>query len=172
MAIERLDAIQATELIGGLAALLRDAVESGASVGFLPPLSEEESLAYWRGVIEEAGSGDCVLLVDHEDGKVLGSVQLAPAGKPNGRHRAELQKLLVHRAARRHGRGMALIAAAEDEARRAGRTLIVLDTREGDQAEHLYQRAGYREGGRIPGYALNADGSASGTVLYYRFLQD
>ncbi|MGH2410970.1 MAG: GNAT family N-acetyltransferase [Chloroflexota bacterium] len=172
MAIERLDAARAVELIEELAALLCDAVESGASVGFLPPLSREESLVYWRGVIDEVGAGSCVLLADHEGGNVRGSVQLALAGKPNARHRAELQKLLVQRSARRQGRGMALIAAAEDEGRRAGRTLIVLDTREGDQAERLYQRAGYREGGRIPGYALNADGSASGTVLYYRFLQD
>ncbi|HEY8283931.1 MAG TPA: GNAT family N-acetyltransferase [Chloroflexota bacterium] len=172
MAIERIDAARATELIGELAALLRDAVESGASVGFLPPLSRQESLAYWRGVIDQVGVGNCVLLADHEDGNVLGSVQLALAEKPNARHRAELQKLLVHRSARRQGRGMALIAAVEDEARRAGRTLIVLDTREGDQAERLYQRAGYLLGGRIPGYALNADGSAGGTVLYYRFLQE
>lgn len=34
--------------------LLQDAVISGASVGFLPPLSEEDVRQYWQGVLEKA----------------------------------------------------------------------------------------------------------------------
>ncbi|HVA90755.1 MAG TPA: GNAT family N-acetyltransferase [Chloroflexota bacterium] len=172
MAIERIDGLRARDLIEDLAALLGDAVDGGASIGFLPPLSREEGLAYWREVADQVAAGTRLLLVDHDAGNVLGSVQLELASKPNARHRAELQKLLVHRAARRQGRGWALIEAVEGEARRAGRTLIVLDTRDGDAAERLYQRAGYLVGGRIPSYALNADGSADGTVIYYHILQE
>ena len=33
-----------------LIALLQDCVDSGASVGFLPPLSTEKAASYWQGV--------------------------------------------------------------------------------------------------------------------------
>jgi len=37
--------------------LLMDAVESGASVGFLPPLGKQEALAYWHEVIAAMRQG-------------------------------------------------------------------------------------------------------------------
>jgi ribosomal protein S18 acetylase RimI-like enzyme len=46
----------------------------------------------------------------------------------------------------------------------------VLDTRAGDDGERLYRQIGYREAGRIPGYALNAGGGRDATVLFYREL--
>ena len=57
---------------------------------------------------------------------------------------------MVHRRARRQGLGRALMLAAEGEARRRGRTTLVLDTRQGDPSEILYRSLGWQLGGTIP----------------------
>lgn len=124
--IERVGAATAWRIVPGLVALLQDAVDDGASVGFLPPLSNVEARAYWDGVIEDLGDGLLVLFVAFQEGEVIGSVQLEPAGRANGAHRAEVQKLMVHQRARRQGIGRALMAALEEHARRIGRTLLIL----------------------------------------------
>jgi len=167
--IEELDAAGAAAERAALAELLRDAVDGGASVGFLPPLAPAEAAAYWDGVIASLGAGRA-LLVAREQGRVVGSVQLELVGKPNGSHRAEVQKLLVHSSARRRGVGAALMAAVEAAARGRGRALLVLDTLAGDNAERLYRRIGYQEAGRIPGFARGADGGLHATVLFFRQL--
>lgn len=152
-------------------ALLQDVVAGGASVGFLPPLGAEEARAYWQQVAAAVESGGRVLLAAVEDGRPLGTVQLDLARMPNGRHRAEVIKLLVHRSARRRGIGRALMLEAEHQARAAGRTLLVLDTRVGDAAEQLYLRLGYCRAGVIPRYARGASGSLEDTVFFYRELE-
>ena len=48
--------------------------------------------------------------------------------------------MLVHRRGRRRGVGAALLAAAERSALSAGKTLLVLDTVTGGDAERLYYR--------------------------------
>jgi ribosomal protein S18 acetylase RimI-like enzyme len=73
----------------------------------------------------------------------------------------------VHRRARRHGLGEALMRAAESAARQAGKTLLVLDTAS-DAAERLYARAGWVECGRIPGYALLPTGEPCATTYFYK----
>lgn len=158
------------EHFASFAALLQDAVESGASVGFVPPLADHDARAYWNGVRGALGGAGRVLLAAVEQGRILGSVQLDLAAQPNGRHRAEVMKLMVHRAARRRGIGRALMLALEDAARRAGRTLLVLDTRVGDAAEQLYLGLGYEKAGVIPRYALSAAGTLDATVYMYREL--
>ena len=87
---------------------------------------------------------------------------------PNAKHRAEVMKLMVHRRARGQGIGRALMLGLEEEARRVGRTLLVLDTRAGDAAERLYARLGYTRVGVIPRYARSASGSLDDTVYFYR----
>lgn len=154
-----------------LCALLTDCVAGGASIGFLPPLSAEAAQAYWQGVAVNVESGSTLLLVARLDGEIVGSLQLALAGKANARHRAEVEKLMVSPAARRQGIAMALMSALDPLAAQHGRTLLVLDTREGDVSEQVYQRCGYSRVGVIPQFARSADGSLDGTVLYYR-LQD
>ena len=77
--------------------------------------------------------------------------------------------MLVHRRARRRGVGDALLGYAEDHARRAGRTLLVLDTASGD-AERLYVRHGWQRCGQIPDYALWPDGRPCATTIYFRSL--
>lgn len=152
------------------ATLLRDAVDSGASVGFVPPLADADARNYWMGVRSALGSGNRVVLAALEQGEVLGSVQLDLPTMPNAGHRAEVMKLMVHRAARRRGIGRALMSALHDAARRAGRRLLVLDTRVGDAAEQLYLDLGYQRAGVIPRYALSAAGTLDATIYMYREL--
>jgi ribosomal protein S18 acetylase RimI-like enzyme len=150
----------------GLARLLTAVVDEGASVGFLPPLAVDEAEVYWGALPEPATR----LLVAEEDGRIVGTVQLQLAERANGRHRAEVAKLLVVPARRRRGIGRALMDRMEEVAWGEGRTLLVLDTREGDASNALYRSLGYVEVGRIPAYARSADGRLDGTVIYYKLL--
>jgi ribosomal protein S18 acetylase RimI-like enzyme len=170
--VEPLSGRAAREVRAGLAELLRDAVAGGASVGFLNPLTEAAAGAYWDGVFVDVDSCDRLLFVVCDGDQILGSVQLAIPPKPNARHRAEIEKLLVHTSARRRGLGTALMRAAEDAAIRLGRHLLVLDTRAGDPAGRLYEQLGYVRAGVVPGYALSPAGCPQATAIYYRDLRD
>jgi GNAT superfamily N-acetyltransferase len=119
-------------------------------------------------VAGEVARGETALLVARVGGRIVGTVQLGLALPPNQPHRAEVKKLLVHRSARGRGIGMALMTAAEEAARARGRTLLVLDTALGDNAERLYTRAGWNRVGVIPGYALFPDGSPCDTVVFWK----
>ncbi len=149
-----------------LSGLLVATVEDGASVGFLPPLSMDDALAYWSAIPD----GLTILLVLEQDGRIVGTVQGQLAPKANGSHRAEIARLLVHPDARRQGHARRLMTAIEEALREAGRWLIVLDTRDGDPSNALYQALGYELAGRIPDYARSADGSFAATCLYYKRL--
>ena len=153
-----------------LAALLRDAIDGGASIGFLLPVNDAEVAEFWAEVLREVGAGHRVLLVAREDGPIVGSVQLELAHRTNSRHRAELQKLLVRRTHRGRGLGYALMQAAEARALHRGRTLIVLDTSASGNALGVYVRRGYTRAGLIPRYATDPDGSLIDTVIYYKEL--
>ena len=150
--------------------LLLDSVASGASIGFLPPLSEEESEAYWNSVLDKVAQQVSILMVARYVGKIVGSVQLELATKPNARHRAEVQKLFVLQSHRKQGIGKLLMQAIERVAQEHERTLLVLDTRQGDVAEQLYRKLGYIEAGVIPSYARNATGSLDATIFFYKLL--
>jgi ribosomal protein S18 acetylase RimI-like enzyme len=153
--------------VADLVELLVAVVADGASVGYLPPLDPVEAEAYWRSTIRP----DNVLLVTARDGRIVGTAQLELAMRANGRHRAEVNKVLVHPDCQRQGIGRDLMAAVESEARARGRTTLHLDTREGDPSNALYVRAGFREAGRIPQWARSAMGSLDATVFYYKLLE-
>jgi acetyltransferase len=153
-----------------LSALLIDCVASGASVGFLPPLAAAEAQQYWDGLAGELRSGSRALLVALVDQRIAGAVQLALCMKANGRHRADVEKLMVHTAHRKIGLGRALLGAVEQLAQGYGRKLLVLDTRTGDVASTLYRKCGYIEVGQIPAYALSADGRLEATSYFYKQL--
>src|SRR5438270_4951358 len=144
---------QAEKEIEQLADLLIDAVDSGASIGFMPPVSKAEALAYWRDVIDAMRTGRRVLLVALDIDLDEGSVQLDLEPRANGNHRAEVIKLFVHRRARRRGLAKALMSQVEAVARRLGRTLLLMDTRKGGEAEKMCQSLGYIRYGEVPGYA-------------------
>jgi ribosomal protein S18 acetylase RimI-like enzyme len=166
-----MDIVEVDSTLGikpALITLLQDSVASGASVGFLPPLTEEQGLGYWQGIETELAAGHRRLWVAFEQHQLVGAVQLALCTKANGRHRAEVEKLMVHSHARGKGIGRALMAALEQGARDAGRTLLVLDTRVGDVASRLYRQLGYQEAGQIPDFARSADGRLAATLFFYK----
>ena len=170
MKIDRLSEQQAKALLPQLAALLQDAVDSGASVGFLPPLTSGMAEDYWAGALKEVAQGSRILLVATEAGEIMGAAQLELATRQNALHRAEVQKLFVHRRFRNRGIARSLMSAVESAAREAGRTLLVLDTQRGSAAEQLYAKYGYTRAGIVPQYALSVDGKLHDTVLFYRLL--
>jgi GNAT superfamily N-acetyltransferase len=165
-----LSAQEAKEQIGALSAVLMDCVEGGASVSFMTPLSEAAATAFWQDVAEGVAAGGRILLVaqDRSDGRIVGTVQVVFAGPENQPHRADISKMLVHRQARKRGVGAALMRAAEDAARMAGKTVLVLDTVTGGDAERLYARLGWAKVGVIPNYALWPQGGLCDTTVFHK----
>lgn len=163
--ITRAGALSANDL-AELGELLAAVVDAGASVGFLPPLTAEAAEAYWRGVNLDPG----ILLLARRENRIVGTVQVQPAESANGAHRAEIAKLLVDPEFQRRGIGRQLMLHAELAARRAGKTLLTLDTREGDPSNALYLQMGYRRFGHVPGWAMSATGHLAATVFYAKRL--
>jgi hypothetical protein len=146
-AVRSLAAEEARRLADGLADILVDCVEGGASVSFMSPFSKEEALAFWLGeVVPEVERGETLLFVAEEDGVPVGTVQLGFAMRPNQPHRADVKKLLEH-----------------------GRTVLVLDTASG-AAERLYERLGWSRVGIVPDYALWPQGGFCDTLFMYKRL--
>jgi len=169
--VRRVGADEAAACIEPLADVLIDCVEGGASVSFMLPMTRAKALAFWRGVAEGVARGERVLLVAEDDtGRVVGTVQLITALPENQPHRGDVAKMLVHRSARRRGVAQQLMAAIDDAARAEGRTVLVLDTVTGGDAERLYQRAGWQRVGVVPQYALMPDGPLCATTFFYKHL--
>lgn len=167
--IRRLDEAQARRHLDGLAAVLLDCVDGGASVGYMAPFTLAEARLAFEAFIADVARGRRVLLAAFLAGRVVGTVQVVFAAPPNQPHRGDIAKLLVHRGARRHGVGQRLMERAEAEALAAGRTLLVLDTAS-PEAERLYDRLGWTRLGRVPGYALYPDGRPCATTFYWKAL--
>ncbi|MEU5765307.1 GNAT family N-acetyltransferase [Streptomyces asoensis] len=166
--VVRLDAPRLRAYGTQLADLLVDAVDGGASVGFLAPLERTAAVAWWRERAEGVAAGRLAVWAARDEERVVGTVGLAFPDKPNSRHRAELVKLLVHRDARGKGLGRTLLTAAERNAAALGVTLLHLDTETGSPAEHLYRTAGWAAVGTIPDYAADPAGVLRPTSLYYK----
>jgi GNAT superfamily N-acetyltransferase len=165
-----LDAPVADIALSELADMLVDCVEGGASVSFMSPFPHAEALTFFRKVAASVASNDTVLLAARLDGRIVGTVQLGLDTPPNQPHRADIKKMLVHRAARNRGIGAALMARAEEEARRNRRWLLVLDTVPGENGHRVYQRAGWTQSGIIPDYALFPDGRLCDTAVMWKRL--
>ncbi len=165
--IERLSLPVGDSDVRALAQLLVDAVESGAAVSFLAPLTLERAEDWWQRTISASHAGAIFIVARDVEG-IVGTVQLHPAWAPNQPHRAEIVKLLVHRRSRRTGLGTQLMRTIEDAAQRAGFSLLTLDTKRGDSAERLYRHLGWTPAGTIPGYALDPDGTPHDAVIFYK----
>jgi ribosomal protein S18 acetylase RimI-like enzyme len=162
--IEQLNSID--EHLEELSELLIQVVEDGASIGFLPPLKYSEATKYWENVL----TPEVILYVAKISNQIVGSVQLHLCTKQNGSHRADIAKLMTHPNFRRKGIGRSLMLKAEERAKQEGRTLLVLDTREGDPSNHLYTSIGYIQAGRIPNYVISENGEFHATIVYYKSL--
>jgi GNAT superfamily N-acetyltransferase len=170
IAIRRLDPAQTRAAAAELGAVLLDCVQGGASVSFMDGLTAEEAQAFWLGVAQAAETDGRAVLVAQDEAGIVGVVEVIPAGPANQPHRADVAKMLVHRRGRRRGLGEALMRAAEAAGAAMGKTLLTLDTVEGEAGERLYARLGWTRVGAIPGYALLPDGTPCATVVFYKAL--
>jgi len=168
--IRRLTSAGVHEQLDALESVLVDCVAGGASVSYLAPFSHEQARSVFEAVATEVDQGRRLLLAAFADGDLVGTVQVILALPPNQPHRAEIAKLLVHRSARRRGIAQLLMESAEAEARAEGKTLLVLDTVTGDDAERLYERLRWSRVGVIPGYALYPDGRPCDTTIFWKSL--
>ena len=153
------------------AELLCDAVNNGASVNFVAPMSPPDAIPFWQKVAAAVESGDTILLAALEDEEIVGTVMIVPAWQPNAPHRAEIQKLLVHSSKQRRGIASHLMHAAEEVALANGRWLLFLDTFSGSGAALFYERIGYTRGGIIAMHSLNAKAEFADTVIFYKILK-
>ena len=161
----------ADALAQALADVLIDCVEGGASVSFMLPLPRQKAVVFWRGVADGVARGERVLLVaEDRAGRIVGTVQMIMSLPDNQPHRGDIAKMLVHRAARRRGIAQRLMTALDDAAREEGKTVLVLDTVTGGDAERLYERAGWQRVGVVPKYALMPDGEFCATTFFYKHL--
>lgn len=168
--IRRLTPAEGRQYLGALAEVLLDCVAGGASVSFMAPLSKTDAEAFFEKVLEGVHKGERILLAAFIDSQLVGSVQILIAMPPNQPHRADVAKLLVVRSARGHGVGSQLMEYAEEASRLAGKTLLVLDTATGSQAENLYLRLGWTRVGVIPMYAMYPDGTWCDTTIFWKRL--
>jgi ribosomal protein S18 acetylase RimI-like enzyme len=196
--IRILDARECDAHTPELSDILIDAIDSGASVSFLGPLSQEGADSFWTCVAEGIANGERVLFAAFDDGtspategsadvlparrpspergriltpEIVGTAQLVLDTPPNQPHRADIAKVLVHRRARNRGIGRRLMDAVESDARARGKTLLTLDALTGSSAERLYIRCGYVRVGTIPDYAqLPSGGKTAPTTIFYKQL--
>lgn len=168
--IKRLDAGEARAALDGLAAVLHDCVEGGASVSFVHPFTHDDARRFFESLLPEIERGTRALIAAFDDEGVVGTVQMIHASPPNQPHRGDIAKLLVHRRARGRGLAKELMDVAEEAARADGKTLLVLDTVTGTPAYRLYERLGWQRVGEIPGYALGVSGELEPTTVFYKQL--
>ena len=149
-----LTADEARQRFSELGDVLQACVKDGASVGFIDP-SDRPAI-------------DRDLFIALDNGTAAGTVMVNYCATPNGRHRAEITKLLVHPQARRQGIASALMMQAEQLAWEKGLVLLVLDTRSGDVASNLYRSLGWQTAGSIPFYAQSVENTLDSTTYMYK----
>ncbi len=171
MRIEALEPASFDAAIEGLATLLVDAVDGGASVNFLDGATAAEAAAWWAERADAVATGTTTVFVARDGDRIVGSTLLERSRNPNSPHRAEIGKVIVHRSMRRQGVGRALMRAAEERARADGRWMLVLDTVTASPAAALYESLGWHTVGTIPDYALNTAGEPEAATYYYKDLR-
>ncbi|HEV7246523.1 MAG TPA: GNAT family N-acetyltransferase [Shinella sp.] len=166
--IKLLDHEETRARLGELAEVLSDCVTGGASVGFMAPYGPADALPFWDGVAAAVGEDATLLFAAEREGRIVGTVQVGIRQMPNQPHRADVKKLLVMESERGRGLARALMTAAETEAARRGKTVLVLDTATGSPAETVYEKLGWQRAGVIPDYALYPDGRYCATTFFYK----
>jgi GNAT superfamily N-acetyltransferase len=168
LSIRRLGPDEARACIAALADVLVDCVEGGASVSFMWPFSKSSAAEFFEKVTAGVAAGERILLAAFDESTLVGTVQILTAMPPNQPHRGDVAKMLVHRSSRRRGVASLLMQEAEREAKSAGKTLLVLDTVTGGDAERLYERLQWVRAGVIPNYAMFPDGRWCDTTIFWK----
>ncbi|WP_395293585.1 GNAT family N-acetyltransferase [Kitasatospora hibisci] len=170
--VEQLTADELEGAAGQLATLLLETVAGGASLGFLASLDAEDAALWWRALVPDVAAGRLLLWTARTGGddRIAGTVQLRPAVPANGRHRAEVAKLMVHPADRGQRLAGRLLAALEAGASERGIRLLVLDTETGSPAERMYAAEGWTRAGAVPDFATDPAGVAHPTTIFFKQL--
>jgi acetyltransferase len=170
VAIDRLRVLD-EESMESLSSILQEAVNAGSPLGFIPPITAEECRLYWRGIAAELSRGKLILLVArNEQGAIVGTMQVALHDAPAGRHRAELEKFIVHSNHRKFGVAQKLATRSLAAAREEGRSLIICKAEAGSPTEEFYRWLGGKQGGLIPAYFRMPDGSMQDVSIFYKEL--
>jgi GNAT superfamily N-acetyltransferase len=170
--VEAIDPASYDAAIEGLGAVLKDAVDGGASVNFVAGVTPAQTEAWWAARAGRVADGTITVFVARDDdGRIVGSTLLERSVNPNSPHRAEIGKVIVLRSARRQGLGRALMEAAERQARVEGRWMLILDTVTGSPAAAMYESLGWQTVGTIPAYALDTAGEPEAATYYYKDLR-
>lgn len=170
LVIHEVRAFEIAPILEDLSAIMVACVNEGASIGYLTPFGPDDAKAFWTFVGGTMERGARRMLIAEIDGTIKGTIQIGLDMPPNGRHRADIMKLMVDPSARKQGIGKALMLAAEDLAREEHRSLLVLDTA-GEDAESLYLALGYKMSGRVPDYARSTSGVLEATTIMYKILE-
>jgi acetyltransferase len=151
--------------------LLRECVHGGASLGYLAPLSDDEAAGFWADVRAQVASGGRAVVAVREEGRIVGAGQLEWESRSNGRHRAQVCKVMVMPSHRRRGIAAQVMNELERIARERSIRLLYLDTSEGrGGATAFYETLGYTYAGGIPEWALDPDGTPAKNAIYYKLL--
>ncbi|MFG3593424.1 GNAT family N-acetyltransferase [Bradyrhizobium sp. RDI18] len=160
------------EICAMLGDLLIETVANGGSVSFMHPLSQKAAEAFWSNSLSAAGRGEGIILGAFDGDRLIGTVTLLLDLPPNQPHRAEIAKMMTRVSHRHRGVATALLREAERLAIARGRWLLVLDTAEDEGAAGLYERMGFKLTGVIPDYAFKPHGGLTGTLIYWKRLQE
>jgi ribosomal protein S18 acetylase RimI-like enzyme len=160
------------DICAALSEMLIETVANGGSVSFMHPLPLAEAEAFWRNSLAAAARDERIVLGAFDGEELIGTVTLLLDLPPNQPHRAEIAKMMTRISHRHRGFATALLREAERIAIARGRWLLVLDTAEDEGAADLYERMGFKLSGLIPDYALKPHGGLTGTLIYWKRLQD
>lgn len=167
MEIVELDAHGVASHAAQLAQLLLDAHAAGMALGLAPDLTPADASGAWRRTAALLEPGEQVQWAAFAGDALVGAVHLARASAGNGRHRAEIQRLVVATEARGRGVGRALLSVAVEHARSLGLRLLWLSTHSGSDADRIYPRLGWTRSGVIPDYAVLPNGTLADNAFYY-----
>lgn len=159
---------QLDQALPELAVLFRDVVNETGTLGFFPTMADDESLNYWLSLRAELRAGTRILLAAYDGERIVGSGQLEFPKWPSAHHRAEIHKVFVAKEMRGRGVGELVVRSLQKVAKLRGRTLLLLNARNGGPGERLYLKLGFRKVGVIPGYAARVDGGRSDSAVFYK----
>lgn len=152
-----------------LVQLLAEVIADGGSMGFFADVTTTELNKFWASEFSKVRSGVNVLVcaMDTEDICVAAGI-LTFETKENGRHRADVRKLMTHPQYRHMGIASQILARLEAIASERGVRLLSLRTKEGSAASVLYSRMGWTLMGSVPNYAVGPNRSLHSVSFYYK----
>jgi ribosomal protein S18 acetylase RimI-like enzyme len=167
---ERITELKSSDL-ANLCDATEAAIKDGLGFNWTSIPVREVLEAYWRGVLMIP---DRVLFGARLDGNLVGAVQLIkpPASRQSMAFCANLTNHFVAPWARGHGLAVGLLKAAEEEAMRAGFTVVRLEVRATqEQAIKIYEGHGYQCWGILPDYEMIAGKLVAGHFFFKRLAE-